>query len=59
LVYTTGSWSQVVKQRLEYKALDLQKNPSDNVIVAVDLQEMAPIEGVIQIKGDITCTFHL
>jgi len=28
---------------------------SDQVkIVAVDLQEMAPLEGVIQIKGDIT-----
>ncbi len=24
-------------------------------IVAVDLQEMAPIDGVIQIQGDITC----
>ena len=29
-------------------------NKEDVKIVAVDLQEMAPIEGVIQIQGDIT-----
>lgn len=26
----------------------------DVIIVAVDLQEMAPLDGVIQIQGDIT-----
>jgi len=47
-----GSWSQVLSQKL-YK-----KDNSDNVekfpVVAVDLQEMAPIEGVRLIQGDIT-----
>lgn len=32
----------------------LQYRKEDIRIVAVDLQEMAPIPGVIQIKGDIT-----
>ncbi len=39
-----GSWSQVLRQRLGEEAL----------IVAVDLQEMAPIEGVTILQGDIT-----
>ncbi|PVU95134.1 hypothetical protein BB561_002008 [Smittium simulii] len=43
-----GSWSQVLSAKL-----DINKNPQ-NKIVAVDLQEMAPIDGVIQIQGDIT-----
>lgn len=30
------------------------KNPDDIKIVAVDLQPMAPLPGVIQIQGDIT-----
>ena len=43
-----GSWSQVLSR-------ELYKPDRDDVkIVAVDLQEMAPIEGVIQIQGDIT-----
>ena len=41
-----GSWSQVCAQRLS-------KVPNSSV-VAVDLQPMAPIPGVIQIRGDIT-----
>ena len=41
-----GSWSQVCAQKLQGK--------SDSRIVAVDLQPMAPIPGVIQIRGDIT-----
>ena len=45
-----GSWSQVLSRRL-YSGSDGNK---DVKIVAVDLQEMAPIEGVIQIQGDIT-----
>mmetsp|Transcript_5895 Transcript_5895/g.8628 ORF Transcript_5895/g.8628 Transcript_5895/m.8628 type:complete len:284 (+) Transcript_5895:23-874(+) len=40
-----GSWSQVLQRKLT--------NP-DKIIVAVDLQEMAPLEGVIQLQGDIT-----
>ena len=42
-----GSWSQVLASRLN-------KPGVDNRIVAVDLQEMSPIEGVITIQGDIT-----
>lgn len=42
-----GSWSQVLRQRIPFRSDEVQ-------IVAVDLQEMAPIEGVVQIEGDIT-----
>lgn len=41
-----GSWSQVLAQRL-----CVEKNVR---IVAVDLQPMAPLPGVVQIQGDIT-----
>ena len=45
-----GSWSQVLSRELY-----ANKNSSDVVkIVAVDLQKMAPLDGVIQIQGDIT-----
>lgn len=40
-----GSWSQVVASQLA--------GMPDALIVAVDLQEMAPIKGVIQLQGDI------
>jgi len=51
-----GSWSQVLsrnlyvpaKQSPDFKEGDLP------LIVAIDLQPMAPIEGVIQVQGDIT-----
>ncbi|ETO26877.1 hypothetical protein RFI_10260 [Reticulomyxa filosa] len=43
-----GSWSQVLSRRLQ---ADKDKSAK---IVAVDLQPMAPIQGVIQIQGDIT-----
>ena len=42
-----GSWSQVL-------AASLQSSVPAARIVAVDLQPMAQIEGVIQIQGDIT-----
>lgn len=45
-----GSWSQVLSRKLRANA----ENPEDVKIVAVDLQAMAPIAGVIQIQGDIT-----
>eukprot|EP01032_Pedospumella_encystans_P032017 gene32017-36147_t len=48
-----GSWSQVLSSKLFNKDLpasEIEKNR----IVAVDLQEMAPIEGVLSIVGDIT-----
>eukprot|EP01084_Bolivina_argentea_P194428 333592_1 len=45
-----GSWSQVLSRKLYCK----NSNSKDVKIVAVDLQKMAPIAGVIQIEGDIT-----
>lgn len=42
-----GSWSQVLSKKLS----EQNENPT---IVAVDLQSMAPLPGVIQIQGDIT-----
>ncbi|GFN76103.1 tRNA (cytidine(32)/guanosine(34)-2'-o)-methyltransferase [Plakobranchus ocellatus] len=45
-----GSWSQVLSKKLRGEA----GHKSDAKIVAVDLQAMAPIPGVIQIQGDIT-----
>lgn len=43
-----GSWSQVLSKKI---SLNSHTNP---IIVAVDLQAMAPLPGVIQIQGDIT-----
>jgi tRNA (cytidine32/guanosine34-2'-O)-methyltransferase len=42
-----GSWSQVLSDRLE-------STDQDPNIVAVDLQPMAPIDGVLCLQGDIT-----
>jgi tRNA (cytidine32/guanosine34-2'-O)-methyltransferase len=42
-----GSWSQVLANRLIRPGVDSR-------IVAVDLQEMAPIAGVVTLQGDIT-----
>ena len=44
-----GCWSQVLTRKLHNK----DENSSAK-IVAVDLQAMAPLPGVIQIQGDIT-----
>jgi len=46
-----GSWSQVIRKKLSDKGFDLL---AETRIVAVDLQEMAPIEGVLELQGDIT-----
>lgn len=44
-----GSWSQVLSKKL------IEEPGNQNAkIVAVDLQAMAPLPGVIQIQGDIT-----
>eukprot|EP00347_Sterkiella_histriomuscorum_P009021 403342831 len=49
-----GSWSQVLANKL-YSSDDERKNSEENVkVVSVDLQEMAPIDGVSIIQGDIT-----
>ncbi|XP_051130701.1 putative tRNA (cytidine(32)/guanosine(34)-2'-O)-methyltransferase [Andrographis paniculata] len=51
-----GSWSQVLSRKLYLPAkLSPDSKESDlPLIVAIDLQPMAPIEGVIQVQGDIT-----
>ena len=50
-----GSWSQVLSRKLYLPAVAAGVPPADlPKIVAIDLQPMAPIEGVVQIQGDIT-----
>lgn len=49
-----GSWSQVLAKKL-YEREDVNKD--EVKIVAVDLQPMADIPGVIQLRGDITQVF--
>ncbi|GAX77137.1 hypothetical protein CEUSTIGMA_g4583.t1 [Chlamydomonas eustigma] len=48
-----GSWSQVLSRKLYLPAVKAGST-SPPKIVAVDLQPMAPIEGVTQLQGDIT-----
>lgn len=48
-----GSWSQVLSSRL-HDGREGGANGEAPCIVAVDLQEMAPIPGVITMVGDIT-----
>ncbi|KAG1672354.1 Lon protease, mitochondrial [Nymphon striatum] len=45
-----GSWSQVLARKLK----PCEDSSNKTKIVAVDLQAMAPIPGVIQLQGDIT-----
>jgi len=47
-----GSWSQVLSKKLLAQKSGEEKEKVK--IVAVDLQAMAPLPGVIQIQGDIT-----
>ena len=48
-----GSWSQVLSREL-YKTNTDDDHSNNNVkIVAVDLQKMAPLDGVIQIQGNL------
>ncbi|EEC51446.1 predicted protein [Phaeodactylum tricornutum CCAP 1055/1] len=62
-----GSWSQVLSDKLyelnhatgdaganSDQALDIDEQPEEPSIVAVDLQPMAPIDGVLCLQGDIT-----
>ncbi|KAI5480757.1 hypothetical protein MNV49_007163 [Pseudohyphozyma bogoriensis] len=46
-----GSWSQVLTKRLNEGRTEAEGGAT---IVAVDLQPMAPLPGVVQIEGDIT-----
>ncbi|EFJ27494.1 hypothetical protein SELMODRAFT_95614 [Selaginella moellendorffii] len=48
-----GSWSQVLSRQL-YVPSKSDKQDDRPLIVAIDLQPMAPIDGVVQIQGDIT-----
>jgi tRNA (cytidine32/guanosine34-2'-O)-methyltransferase len=51
------SWSQVLSNKLygsDSNTTGHPVDPDDCRIVAVDLQAMAPLRGVIQIQGDIT-----
>ena len=50
-----GSWSQVLSRKVYLPAVAAGVAPDDlPKIVAIDLQPMAPIEGVVPIQGDIT-----
>jgi len=49
-----GSWSQVLSRKLIEEKRAQNEDTSDVKIVAVDLQAMAPLPGVIQLQGDIT-----
>ncbi|GAA5874318.1 hypothetical protein JCM16303_005808 [Sporobolomyces ruberrimus] len=51
-----GSWSQVLSQKLYPADEPATDDEAKARIVAVDLQPMAPLPGVIQIEGDITKT---
>ncbi|CAO0799498.1 unnamed protein product [Mucor circinelloides] len=48
-----GSWSQVLSKRLGENHKQTPEEPEPK-IVAVDLQAMAHLDGVIQLQGDIT-----
>lgn len=48
-----GSWSQVLSKKLIEERVNCS-NDKRAKIIAVDLQAMAPLPGVIQIQGDIT-----
>lgn len=50
LCVAPGSWSQMLSKRL----YENSANKDDVKIVAVDLQPMAPLDGVKQLQGDIT-----
>jgi len=47
-----GSWSQVLSRELYKTNTDDDHSNSNVKIVAVDLQKMAPLDGVIQIQGN-------
>lgn len=47
-----GSWSQVLSRRLYLPSLEAGTTLPK--LVAIDMQPMMPIEGVVQVQGDIT-----
>ena len=44
----------MIAERLRAQRASTQEQHQDFSIIAVDLMEMAPLEGVVQLKGDIT-----
>lgn len=48
-----GSWSQVLSRKL-YDTCETDDEKAAVKIIAVDLQAMAPIRGILQLQGDIT-----
>ncbi|KRZ18185.1 putative tRNA (cytidine(32)/guanosine(34)-2'-O)-methyltransferase [Trichinella zimbabwensis] len=44
-----GSWSQVIREEITKSC-----HKDRSVVIAVDIQEMAPIEGVMMLQADIT-----
>jgi 23S rRNA U2552 (ribose-2'-O)-methylase RlmE/FtsJ len=53
-----GSWSQVLSRRLNLSCTRSSKPVPEPKIVAVDLQPMAPVEGVITIQVCINCPLN-
>lgn len=49
-----GSWSQVLSARLYPSGAGVASGGEGEKIVAVDLQEIAPVPGVRMLQGDIT-----
>eukprot|EP00729_Bicosta_minor_P019233 gene19233-23686_t len=49
-----GSWCQVLSKKLGTAAAAERGEETDAKIVAIDLQAMAPLPGVVQLQGDIT-----
>ena len=52
-----GSWSQVLSEKLNAKCVENSECAGERktvTIVAVDIQPMTPLKGVIQLRGDIT-----
>lgn len=49
-----GSWSQVLADKLYEDEREVAESSDNPRIVAVDLQPMAPIDGVLCMQGDIT-----
>ncbi|KAL1237870.1 putative tRNA (cytidine(32)/guanosine(34)-2'-O)-methyltransferase [Trichinella pseudospiralis] len=44
-----GSWSQVIREEINKSSYK-----DSSVVIAVDIQEMAPLEGVMMLQADIT-----
>ena len=54
LCASPGSWTQVLSDKLQANKSLPDHNDDSPVIVAVDLQPMAPLPGCLCLQGDIT-----